>query len=254
MFPLALSEPIRATSPWLIIVLLFMAHTQRFKHALDGHQQLIVVTSVDSATVMGALRTYSRQANGTWQLDFGPQEVSLGRSGLAWGVGMHHSSLSVGYKKQEGDGKSPAGMYRIGSAFGYATELPTCRLPYHNVSEVTQCIEDVNSKYYNRILDSTDIADADWTSTDHMLRDDDLYKWGFFVEHNTPAEASKGSCIFFHLWRGPNKPTAGCTAMAEDHMVRLLEWINPASQPVLVQLTETQYRYWKYLYDLPELE
>ena len=34
-----------------------------------------------------------------------------------------------------------------------------------------------------------------------------------------------GSCIFAHLWKSADSATAGCTAMAELAMRKLLAWL-----------------------------
>ena len=64
--------------------------------------------------------------------------------------------------------------------------------------------------------------------SEKMLRDDGLYKWGVFVEHNPAAAPGAGSCIFLHIWKDSTTPTTGCTAMAEKDLVKLLRWLDPA--------------------------
>lgn len=56
---------------------------------------------------------------------------------------------------------------------------------------------------------------------------------------STPV-AGAGSCIFLHVWK-PGQPTAGCTAMAQPDLEALLLWLDPARQPLLVQLTTGNY-------------
>ena len=74
-----------------------------------------------------------------------------------------------------------------------------------------------------------------------MRRSDDLYKWGIVVEHNRTAMPGAGSCIFLHVWKGPASPTAGCTAMPENELVKLLRWLDPAAHPILVQMPRAKY-------------
>ena len=69
-----------------------------------------------------------------------------------------------------------------------------------------------------------------------MRRDDILYKWGVVVDHNAAAIPGAGSCIFLHIWKSSSAPTAGCTAMPESDLVRLLRWLDPARHPILIQL------------------
>jgi D-alanyl-D-alanine dipeptidase len=85
-----------------------------------------------------------------------------------------------------------------------------------------------------------------------MARPDDLYKWVINIEQNFPdVKAGCGSCIFFHVWRKPNSPTEGCTAMSETNIVTLLKWLDPQSEPLLVQLPKTVYASKKKAWGLP---
>jgi len=85
-----------------------------------------------------------------------------------------------------------------------------------------------------------------------MRRDDDMYRNGIFIEHNTPAAAGAGSCIFFHIWRGPTSPTLGCTAMDPANIAKLFSWLDPRQEPLLVQLPESEYAQLRESWDLPE--
>jgi hypothetical protein len=92
----------------------------------------------------------------------------------------------------------------------------------------------------------------DWTGSERMLRPDELYRWGILVDHNTnPAVAGGGSCIFMHIWRGPGKPTVGCTAMPQAEIESLLGWLDPSRGPLLVQLPESRYRSLRKRWHLP---
>ncbi len=199
--------------------------------------QLVVVLSEHPDSVNAVLSKYEF-SNKKWIQVGATHDVTLGRTGLAKGRGTH--DLLTGIDKKEGDGKSPAGMFEFGTAFGYASKetAPKLKIPYVPITEVTQCIEDSKSKYYNQIVDNSKVI-KDWETADFMKRKDDLYKWGVFVKHNTPAKAEAGSCIFFHLWRGPGKHTAGCTAMTEENILDLIKWLDASKEPRLVQLVKS---------------
>jgi len=223
-------------------------------HLFQNCQQLVIVTTKNEDTHLGVLRKFVKKED-KWVVHESSHPITLGRTGLAWGNGMHDKSLATGYHKKEGDGKSPAGIFKFGVAFGYASKeaLPnSIPSPYVPITEVTQCIEDGQSAYYNQIIDNRKIT-KDWNTADFMRRDDDLYKWGIFVDHNVPAKAGNGSCIFFHLWRGDDKPTAGCTAMTEENIWSLISWLDPVKNPLLVQLVEKDYPRFEEKYGLPDL-
>jgi hypothetical protein len=64
---------------------------------------------------------------------------------------------------------------------------------------------------------------------------------------------SAGSCVFMHIWSGPGKGTAGCTAIAEMELESILAWLDPSRLPLLVQLPRAQYHRLRNLWHLPVL-
>lgn len=206
--------------------------------------QAVVVTTTDWDRIEGVLQGYERKDSDTpWERMLEPIPVVVGKNGMGWGAGIHPLPLPEGPVKQEGDGKAPAGIFRLSYAFGYApaSEVSRIAMPYRQATAQLLCIDDAGSAYYNRLVDATRVK-ADWQGHEKMRRRDDLYRFGIVVDHNMdPTVAGKGSCIFMHIWQGPSKGTAGCTAMAAQHLERLLIWLNPVAMPILVQLPEGEY-------------
>jgi L,D-peptidoglycan transpeptidase YkuD (ErfK/YbiS/YcfS/YnhG family) len=204
-------------------------------------RQVVLVLSPNASSVSAQMWLLDRTtADDDWSRTSGPIPVSLGRNGLAWGDGEHSVPPPSGFpEKQEGDGCSPAGVFQIPFAFGYspADEARMVRLRYVHVTESLAGVDDVKSKFYNQVVDASTVT-KDWESNETMLRPDGLYRWGAFIAHNPRGEFGRGSCIFFHLWNGPGRPTAGCTAMEEKDVIALLSWLDPAKEPRLVQSLE----------------
>jgi L,D-peptidoglycan transpeptidase YkuD (ErfK/YbiS/YcfS/YnhG family) len=205
--------------------------------------QMVVVTTADWDATTGTMRRYEREsASAPWRPVGDAFAVTVGRTGLAWGRGLHGEVTDDGPRKREGDGKAPAGVFALSAAFGYAEEAPWVRLPYHSTDASVECVDDARSRFYNRLVDRDTVPAPDWTSHEEMRRPDELYRLGVWVDHNTaPTEPGGGSCIFLHLWRAPGAPTVGCTAMAPASMDALLRWLDPRARPVLVQLPEDHY-------------
>ncbi|MBV9774420.1 MAG: L,D-transpeptidase family protein, partial [Gemmatimonadetes bacterium] len=220
-------------------------------------RQLVVVTTDGWDELHGTLRRYERaRRGGSWHAVGEPVRVVVGRSGLGWGTGVHAEAAPEGAPvKREGDGKAPAGAFRLGSAFGYAprAEVPWIRLPYIHSTESYRCVDDVKSAHYNRVVDSAAVV-KDWSGTVERMRlDTDQYRLGVIVEHNWGAQTRPGggSCIFLHIWKGPDEGTAGCTAMQPADIEALLRWLDPARRPALVQLPEAEYRRLRGAWKLP---
>ncbi len=62
------------------------------------------------------------------------------------------------------------------------------------------------------------------------------YANGFVINYNTQRTPGKGSAIFFHIG---NSYTLGCTATSEANVVKIMKWLDPAKNPVIIQ-TPTQ--------------
>jgi L,D-peptidoglycan transpeptidase YkuD (ErfK/YbiS/YcfS/YnhG family) len=217
----------------------------REAHAWQDAQQMVLVLVPDWNATQGTLRTYARDGAG-WREVGTAAPIVIGHAGAAWGLGLNPQHPADGPVKREGDGRSPAGVFAIGEAFGYAEHIATA-LPYSQMQASDWCVDVSGAPLYNRIADAAKVgADAVKGASEHMRLDlfnhgDQRYKLGFVIEHNAQQQPMGGSCIFAHLWGGPGSSTTGCTAMAEDTMRRLYAWLDPQRHPVFVLLPEREY-------------
>ena len=205
--------------------------------------QLLLVTTTDWETSTATLQRMEKSAD-HWQAVGEGIPVRVGRNGLGWGVGLHQDGEGV--QKQEGDGKAPAGVFSLGTSFGYAAQTPTgLQMPYRTASERDYFIDAVDSPDYNRWRsippEQANEPKQHWNSFERMRRDDHQYEIGMVVGHNqTPTIAGRGSAIFLHVWLNPDTATSGCTAMAKTDLLRVLTWLKPAANPLLVQTPADQ--------------
>jgi L,D-peptidoglycan transpeptidase YkuD (ErfK/YbiS/YcfS/YnhG family) len=229
--------------------------------------QLIVVTTSNWDAVAGQLRRFERNSvHDPWRPFSEPIPIVVGRNGMGWGIGLvaaddPNARLSSDPVKKEGDGKSPAGIFDLGTAFGYSAQpLPGLRLPYLALTESIECVDDVHSKYYNRIVDRSAVA-PDWNSSEHMRDTGESYRWGIVVDLNGTiarsnehaTEPGSGSCVFLHIWRDQSHGTAGCTAMPQANLETLLTWLDPKRKPLLLQLPMADYERLTHRWNLPKL-
>ncbi len=232
--------------------------------ALASSTQLIVVTAPDWNSVEGRLQRFERaNIQETWHPLGDPIPIVVGKNGLGWGIGVTATEGRVADEpvKREGDGKSPAGVFALGTAFGYASQpLPGTKLPYLALTPSIECVDDVDSKYYNRMLDRSSVA-PDWNSSEHMRNTGESYRWGIVVDHNgtvvgavsKPPVPGGGSCVFLHIWQSSHHGTTGCTAMEQANVETLLTWLDPTRKPLLVQLPQRAYARLIHRWRLPEL-
>ncbi|MEZ4369930.1 MAG: hypothetical protein R3B07_03865 [Polyangiaceae bacterium] len=203
-----------------------------------GTKQLVVVTSQNWEATEGELRRYAL-LDSAWRQAGAAARVVLGKSGLGWGRGLHVPE-TTGAHKREGDGKAPAGLFLLNKSYGHGpgAKLRT-GLEHTSVTPSWRCVDDVKSTHYGELLDAANV-EQDWKSAEKLQRSDPLYEIIVLVEHNAAHERGAGSCIFLHTWRfledqpSAPRPTVGCTAMARESLLALVEWLKPGA--VLAQL------------------
>lgn len=174
-------------------------------------ERLLVVTApgMDEARAEG--RLYRRDGSG-WVPVGGPLAMVLGRNGLGWSHDQAGFARDGEPVKREGDGRTPAGIFAAGEAFGMG---PAGLAARRALVEGTVCVDDVRSPLYNRIARLAEIGPG--ISHEKMWRIG-LYRSGLVIRNATSREKRGGSCIFLHVWKGPGRPTAGCIAATEDHV------------------------------------
>ncbi|GEM_PF-304797 len=224
---------------------------------LSSIKELLVVTTKGWNTSTGLLHRFERADTQSAWNEFGPPiPAVIGRNGLGWGRGLTTPGNLPGPIKHEGDGRSPAGVFRLSSAFGLAepAQASAIRLPYQPLTSLIECVDDVKSVHYNSIVDRGRVAQPDWNSSEKMREVGGQYRLGVVVDHNVdPRETGGGSCIFIHIWQSATTGTSGCTAVAPDQIDSLVAWLDPAAHPALVQLPEAEYHRLQTEWGLPKL-
>jgi L,D-peptidoglycan transpeptidase YkuD (ErfK/YbiS/YcfS/YnhG family) len=218
--------------------------------------QAVVVTTDDWTTVQGVALLFERQdKKSMWKAVGQIFPVVVGKNGLAWSEDVAGLLKEKPAKfKHEGDGKSPAGIFDLTSAFGSSAKPDFVKLPFTQLVESTECVDDTKSGHYNTIVDKYQVGNYDWKSSEKMLEVGTAYDLGIFVAHNTyPVAKENGSCIFLHIWKNADTGTAGCTAMTRENIENILRWIRADKNPMLIQLTVADYRTYQKSWKLPKL-
>lgn len=144
----------------------------------------------------------------------GAARVAAGRSG----VSRH---------KTEGDAATPAGIFRLVSAFFRADRLPPppTRLPLRALKPSDAWVDDPGDPNYNRLVSLPYPG-----HTEAMWLDDGVYDLIVVIGYNmNPVVPAAGSAIFLHVAHPDFSPTAGCIAVERDVLLRLMPRLGPAS-------------------------
>ena len=206
-------------------------------------QQLIVTIAPGWDSSAGVLRRFEREGE-KWRPVGEPWPVLLGKNGLAWGRGTLGTE-EPGTHKTEHDRRAPAGVFRIGTIYTYDSALPEgAKFPFHTVTAADAWVDDPASPDYNRHVA---IPDPDhppaWFEKEKMRHNDFAYRWLVEIRHNSdPPVSGDGSAIFFHIRRGEDRPSAGCTTMAEPNLVTLIRWLRADKNPQYALLPREEYR------------
>jgi L,D-peptidoglycan transpeptidase YkuD (ErfK/YbiS/YcfS/YnhG family) len=139
-------------------------------------------------------------------------KVALGRGGIK-------------ANKQEGDGATPAGRYRLVRLWWRAGRGPRPRtmLPVRPITAADGWCEDPSDRRYNR-----PIRMSPGQPGDRLTRTDALYDLVIEIDHNQrPRIAGRGSAVFIHVARTDMTPTAGCVSMPASTLRLLLARLGP---------------------------
>ena len=206
-----------------------------------GGEQLVVSIAPGWDSTQGTLQRYEKNG-GAWKPVGKPWPVLYGRNGLAWGRGIY-GQAEQGLHKKERDGRAPAGVFKIGRIYTYDRALPEgAEYPFHTVTAADVWPDDVAHPDYNRHITVDPKNPPPWYAKQRMRLGDFAYRWLVEIRHNAePPVPGNGSAIFFHIRRGPTKPSAGCTTMAEADLVTLIRWLRSDASPTYVLLPAAEY-------------
>ncbi len=182
--------------------------------------QALLVTE-ESFLFFHSRKVYAfEKTDAVWRQVMEPMIAVIGRNGFA-----------PAGEKREGDGRTPSGLYPLRQVFGYAESAAT-KMPYRQALPDDLWVDDPNAPDYNRWVKQNETRAL---SFEKMRREDDLYKYGIVIEYNTdPVLRNYGSAIFLHVWAGSGSRTAGCVAVSEEDLLKILAWLDPRARPVIL--------------------
>lgn len=161
--------------------------------------------------------------------------VEIGKNGASENI--HESSI-----------KTPLGHFNLGIAFG--THDLNINYPYIKINENLYWIDDVNSKYYNKLISLNNkintynypyIINTDkkeFVSAEHLINYSKQYEYAVNIEYNVNGETyengiGKGSAIFLHCL-GDKGYTGGCIAISKENMLFILNFLNRNKNPQIL--------------------
>jgi L,D-peptidoglycan transpeptidase YkuD (ErfK/YbiS/YcfS/YnhG family) len=190
---------------------------------LNKNEQVLVVTTNHAKSRKGKLVFYQKE-NGMWKKVLPEIDVVVGKNGITT-------------KKKEGDGKTPSGVFPLGTAFGTSKKPIGVKMPYRQTTKYDYWVDDPLSSDYNKWVHYRGNPKKRWKSFERLNHP--LYKYAIVVRYNeNPIIKRKGSAIFLHIWSRPSGYTLGCIAMSEKNLLKIMKKLNPKKKPIIVISTK----------------
>jgi L,D-peptidoglycan transpeptidase YkuD (ErfK/YbiS/YcfS/YnhG family) len=136
--------------------------------------------------------------------------------------------------KREGDGATPLGRFPLRRVLYRADRggAPTTSLPVSAIAADDGWCDAPSDPAYNRPVKLPYPASAE-----ALYRQDRLYDLLVVLGHNdAPVRPGAGSAIFLHVAPEDGGPTAGCIALAPEHLRAILRTATPASAVVVADI------------------
>jgi D-alanyl-D-alanine dipeptidase len=193
--------------------------------------RLIIVTVPNMTSVKATLHTFERKtpADAAWLRSGPPEPAVVGSAGVGWSEDYDYLARKDEPVKHEGDGRTPAGIFRVAGPFGFESSALN---GYTKLSAGNSfCVADPTSSLYGRIVDKR-IAklvknSEDMSATPGLTR-------GLIVDYPARRGAKAGSCIFIHVWQGEKAGTNARIGLPEERVTVLQKWSSQGFTAVAV--------------------
>lgn len=188
-----------------------LSNKQIKKLGLDSDTNRLVCVTADGGTT-ATVTMYRLKKNGKWKKIMKTTKGYVGYGGVG--------------QASEYRNATPEGLYHFTKLFG-VRENPGTKCRYTKLRSTHFWVDDVNSKYYNRFVDTEKVT-KDWTSAENLSAVTDAYAYVAAFDYNKSCTPGKGSAFFLHCtqWH----PTQGCISVPEENMRFILKHLTKHAQ------------------------
>jgi L,D-peptidoglycan transpeptidase YkuD (ErfK/YbiS/YcfS/YnhG family) len=185
--------------------------------AVARPRQVVTVSAPSATATTARLAVYELDAAGRYRRVAGPWSARVGYHG----VGRAH----------EGSGRTPAGVWPLGVAFGVGTKNPGTRLPWFTATSRDVWGSDVRSPAtYNRhVRCARGACPLREAHAERLVNYPVAYRYAIFIGYNAPPHAVIGAGSAFFLHVGTGSATAGCVSVSRARVVWLLRRLTPGA-------------------------
>ena len=188
-----------------------LSNQQIKKLGLDSDTNRLVCVDADGGT-SATVTMYRLKKNGKWKKIMTTTQGYVGYGGVG--------------QASEYRNATPEGLYHFTKLFG-VKDNPGTKYKYTKLKSTHFWVDDVNSKYYNRFVDTSKVT-KDWNSAENLSAVTDAYAYVAAFDYNKSCTPGNGSAFFLHCtqWH----PTQGCVSVPEKNMIFILKHLTKHSQ------------------------
>lgn len=238
--------------------LVYSCTNPKDNYVLSGAQKLIVVLTQDWDSTPARIYLLEKH-NDNWKLTGKKYTGVIGKNGFGWGIGLHNGlnweERFPNKQKKEGDKRSPAGLFTLSDVMGYGERLPFESIKkYVQIHGYMHAVDDTSSEFYNQIVDTNNFENGflnSYNSYEDLAYMGNVYKWFVIIDHNSGCIRGAGSNIYFHIRNEDGTGTGGCTAVKEEDILEIINWIDNTT--LLLQLPEKVYNVVKNDLGIPKI-
>jgi L,D-peptidoglycan transpeptidase YkuD (ErfK/YbiS/YcfS/YnhG family) len=207
---------------------------------LNRALQMVLIQVSEWDVNVASLQRYNRRKITEPWIKFGEvMRVVIDREGLGWSDQQAYASLI-----KEGDpiwkvdkNRSPAGIFRFGTAFGTYPRLRDLNIDYRQITGREYCVTEPNSINFNKLVDRNDVPASEIQYAVKMANRDGLYNLGIVIEYPRNVSNQEDlSCLFLYSGLGRALETYGSVEVNQADLEDIVYWLDRESNPVLVLL------------------
>ena len=186
-----------------------------------GKIELDKLAVPDNATVLVTLEGAANSDTGTLTLLTKKQNAD----GTGYWVKLNSCTAKYGKaglgKTQEGDNKTPVGVFKMNTPFGIKSAEAGFPANYVKVDSANYWNGDSASDLYNKLVSTKTYTDFKTSESEHLINYAPYYNYCIDTGYNAEGTPYKGSAIFLHCVVG-SENTHGCIAIPEENMKEVL--------------------------------
>ncbi len=139
---------------------------------------------------------------------------------MAFEVPCHYGKNGLSADRRDGDGTTPIGLFKVLYCFGNAPD-PGAGMTYREVQRTSYWSGEKED--YNTWVD-LEPGSREMKRSEYLYKFKISYKYAMAIDFNTnPVVWGKGFAIFIHCDYLDDQTTAGCVAIEEKYMLRLVK-------------------------------